>query len=125
MQAEEFGCGMDGVLRERREALRGIINGIDAETWNPMTDARIPERYSWSSLDRKAPNKQALQNRMNLAVEPAVPLLGVVCPFTHQKGIHLIAAAAAGLIEAPAQLCILLRRHPDRHAPPPALAAPH
>ena len=123
IQTEEFGCGLDGVLRERREALRGIINGIDAETWNPMTDARIPERYSWSSLDRKAVNKQALQHRMNLALEPAVPLLGVVCRFTHQKGIDLIAAAAAELIEAPAQLCILGRGEREHEAALAALAA--
>src|SRR5438477_9229783 len=86
-QTEELGCGLDGVLRARRSVLRGIVNGIDAETWNPMTDPRIAEHYSWSSVERKSANKQALQRRMNLAVELGVPLLGAVCRFTQQKGV--------------------------------------
>ena len=123
IQTEELGCGLDGVLRERREVLRGILNGIDAETWNPMTDPRIAEHYSWSSVERKSANKQALQRRMNLAVEPGVPLLGAVCRFTHQKGVDLIAAAAAELIALPAQLCILGRGEREQEAALAALAA--
>ena len=123
IQTEELGCGLDGVLRERREVLRGILNGIDAETWNPMTDPRIAEHYSWSSVERKSANKQALQRRMNLAVEPGVPLLGAVCRFTQQKGVDLIAAAAAELIALPAQLCILGRGEREQEAALAALAA--
>src|SRR5207244_4873568 len=78
IQTEEFGCGLDGVLRERRGALRGILNGIDAEIWNPMSDPRIAERYSWTSLEKKAANKLALQRRMNLPEDAAAPLLGAV-----------------------------------------------
>jgi starch synthase len=107
IQAEELGCGLDGVLRARKNVLRGILNGIDAELWNPMSDARIAEHYSWSSLEKKAGNKAALQGRLNLAVDPAAPLLGSVGRFTHQKGIDLIVAAADELVGSAAQLCIL------------------
>jgi starch synthase len=109
IQGEELGCGLDGLMRSRREVLRGIINGIDVDAWNPMTDERIAERYSWSSLEKKAPNKAALQRRLNLAQDPSLPVLGAVCRFTHQKGVDLIAAAAEEIVNLPAQLCLLGR----------------
>jgi len=125
IQTEEFGCGLDGVLRERRERLRGILNGIDAGIWNPMSDARIAERYSWTSLEKKAANKLALQRRMNLPEDAAAPLLGAVCRFTHQKGVDLIAGAAEDLVALGAQLCMLGRGERELEAALAAVAARH
>ena len=125
IQTEELGCGLDGVLRERRERLRGIVNGIDAELWNPMHDSRIAERYSWTSLDRKSANKRALQGRMNLRQDAAAPLLGAVCRFTHQKGVDLIAAAADELVARGAQLCLLGRGDRELEALLGTLASRH
>ncbi len=125
IQTEELGCGLDGVLRERRGRLRGIVNGIDNEIWNPMTDSRIAERYSWTSLDRKGANKRALQARMNLRQDAAAPLLGTVCRFTHQKGVDLIAAAADELVARGAQLCMLGRGERELEALFGTLAARH
>ena len=125
IQTEEFGAGLDGVLRERRGALRGITNGIDAEIWNPMTDPRIAERYSWTSLDKKAANKLALQRRMNLREDAAAPLLATVCRFTHQKGVDLLAGAAEEILALGAQLCVLGRGERQYEAALSALAARH
>jgi len=125
IQTEEQGCGLDGVLRERAERLRGILNGIDTHVWNPMSDARIAERYSWTSLDKKGANKAALQRRMNLAEDAARPLLGVVCRFTQQKGIDLLAGAAEDLVRLGAQLCVLGRGEREHEAALAALAARH
>jgi starch synthase len=107
IQTPELGCGLDGVLRERTSVLRGIVNGIDAAAWDPTADEALPERYSSGSLERKAANKRALQRRLGLAEDPAVPLLGAVCRFTEQKGVDLIAAAGPGIAALPAQLCLL------------------
>ena len=125
IQTEEFGAGLDGVLRERRGALRGITNGIDAEIWNPMTDPRIAERYSWTSLEKKAANKLALQRRMNLREDAAAPLLATVCRFTHQKGVDLLAGAAQDILALGAQLCVLGRGERQYEAALSALAARH
>ena len=125
IQTEELGCGLDGVLRERRGVLRGILNGIDGEIWNPMTDAQISERYSWNSLERKAANKLTLQSRLNLAPEPQAPLLGVVSRFTDQKGIDLIARAVNDFVELGAQLCVLGRGEREHEEALTAAAARH
>jgi starch synthase len=125
IQTEEFGCGLDGLLRERRERLRGILNGIDTEAWNPMSDARLPERYSWTTLEKKGANKAALQSRMNLAPDPGRPLLGVVCRFTQQKGVDLLAGAADELVALGAQLCVLGRGEREHEVALAAAAARH
>ncbi|HZD19321.1 MAG TPA: glycogen synthase GlgA [Burkholderiales bacterium] len=125
IQTEEFGCGLDGVLRERRGVLRGILNGIDGELWNPMSDPHLAERYSWMSLDRKAANKAALQRRLNLSADPLAPLLGVVSRFAHQKGIDLLAGAVDDLVQLGAQLCVLGRGEREHEVALSAAAERH
>jgi starch synthase len=104
IQTEELGCGLDGLLRHRAGALSGILNGIDTEVWDPASDPHLAERYDASSLERKAPNKQALQRRLNLEPVEDLPLAGFIGRLTHQKGADLIAGAAA---ELPAQIVVL------------------
>ena len=106
IQTGEFGCGLDGLLRERHAVLSGILNGIDTDAWNPASDPHLAQPYDASSLDRKASNKRALQRRLNL--EPSDELLiGLVGRLTRQKGIDLVAAAAHELAALPAQLAVL------------------
>jgi starch synthase len=42
IQRPEYGNGLDGVIRSRRDALVGILNGIDHDEWNPLADAHLP-----------------------------------------------------------------------------------
>jgi starch synthase len=107
IQTPELGCGLDGLLRHRREVLSGILNGIDTAAWDPACDPHIEQRYDAASLELKSVNKAALQRRMGLPVEPRTPLFGVVSRFTHQKGIDLVAVAADALAAIPAQLVAL------------------
>jgi len=107
IQGEALGCGLDGLLRQRREALTGILNGIDTEIWNPATDALITAPYDAARLEGKALNKQALQFRLRLKVDPQVPLIGVVSRLTHQKGSDLVADAMDELVKIPAQFAVL------------------
>src|SRR5205814_7213617 len=64
IQTPEFGFGLDGLLRQRRDALTGILNGIDAAAWNPATDPLIPRRYHEGSLEAKAANKRSEERRV-------------------------------------------------------------
>ena len=107
IQGTELGFGLDGVLRSRAADLYGVLNGIDTATWNPQTDALIPQRYGPLTLEKKINNKLAFKQRMGLAGPSDVPLFAMVSRLTHQKGIDLIAEAAEKIVSMPAQLAIV------------------
>jgi starch synthase len=107
IQEEALGFGMDGMLRTRSADLHGILNGIDTQVWNPVSDTLIPARYGAGCLADKAANKEALQASLGLAVAPQAPLFGVVSRLTGQKGIDLILDNLAWLLKQGAQLVVL------------------
>ena len=101
------GMGLEGLLSARRDRLVGILNGIDADTWNPATDAYIEQRYDARSLDAKAVNKRALQQALGLEERGDLPLLGFVGRLTQQKGLELMLPVLEQVLEVPAQLVFL------------------
>ncbi|MCA3555987.1 glycogen synthase GlgA [Aestuariivirga sp.] len=102
----EHGMGLDGLLRARRQALRGIVNGIDTDVWNPAMDGRIPQTYAAGSLTKRAANKRALEKTFRL--EPGDGIIhGVVSRLTWQKGMDIFAAGLDALAAAGARLALL------------------
>jgi starch synthase len=100
IQTPEYGFGMDGLLRARRSALSGILNGVDYTRWNPETDPYIAARYSARDLSGKRTCKRELLREAGLPeAANGRPLLGIVSRFTGQKGFDLIAAAAPQLFQ--------------------------
>ena len=93
IQGPELGFGLEGVLKERHDALFGVLNGIDTNLWNPLTDPHIARTYGVLTLERKLANKRALKKRLQLSGPDEVAVLGVVSRITHQKGIDVIANA--------------------------------
>jgi len=107
IQGEELGFGLGGLLRQRAPRLSGILNGLDAAQWNPATDVHLAQRYDSATLEAKAANKSALQQRLQLAVNDDMPLLGVVSRLTSQKGLDLLIRTAREVMNLPAQLAVL------------------
>ena len=107
IQQEALGFGMQGLLATRRDSLTGILNGIDTDEWNPATDPYLAKQYRSANMTGKAANKEALQSKMGLNIEPDLPLLGVVSRFTHQKGLDLLLEIAPLLTKLPVQLAML------------------
>jgi starch synthase len=99
IRTRDGGCGLDGVLRFRSGDLIGILNGIDAASWDPATDPALPANYSAADLSGKAACKAALQQRLGLAVDPHIAVFGVVARFVHQKGLDLLAEAITHLVD--------------------------
>jgi starch synthase len=89
MQTPEQGMGLDALLRARSRSFVGIVNGIDAEEWDPAHDPRIPFRYTASDLSGKAANKEHLLGSFGLPHDPAAPLIAIVSRLSSQKGFGL------------------------------------
>jgi starch synthase len=103
----EFGAGLDGVIRGRRDDVSGILNGVDRVVWNPETDTAIASRYSAEQPDGKARCKAALQEQLGLEVSADRPLFGVVSRLSAQKGLDLLLAALPALLADGGQLAVL------------------
>lgn len=104
---QEFGAGLDGVLRKRQQVLSGILNGVDYEEWNTTANAALAAPYSATNLEGKAICKAALQKRFGLKNDANVPLFGSVTRLAEQKGIDLILGALEEMLAAPIQFVML------------------
>ena len=102
----EFGMGLEGVLAARSGDLHGIVNGIDAEVWDPKRDPLLKENYSTSSLKSRERNKRAVAERFGLQQDDG-PLFCVVSRLTWQKGMDLLAEVADDIVRQGGRLAVL------------------
>ncbi len=102
-----FGEKLDPLLRTRRDRLFGILNGIDYVEMNPATDHYIRAPFNSATLEKRAENKQALQERAHLPVRPDVPLLAMISRLADQKGFDLISQISQPLLAQGVQLVVL------------------
>jgi starch synthase len=131
IQRPEYGYGFDGIIRARREALTGILNGIDHDEWDPAKDAFLPAPFDRDHLEGKAAAKRALLETFGFTISKerlARPVIGMVSRMVDQKGLDLIAASANSLLGLDATFVIvgtgepryqnmwqtLARSYPDR-----------
>lgn len=104
----QYGEHLEMVLGIRKYDLWGITNGIDIESWNPMSDPEVPYHYNKVNVKKaKALNKKALQKEMGLATEPDTLLIGVVSRLTWQKGFYLMMEKLSEICAMPIQLAVL------------------
>jgi starch synthase len=90
IQTPEGGNGLDGVLRFYEGKLRGILNGVDYDVWNPATDPHIAAHYEASDPTGKDICKKALKEEIGLKTPDNRPLFGMVTRLAAQKGLSLI-----------------------------------
>jgi starch synthase len=107
IQTEDYGCGMQGLLQDRAADMHGILNGIDADEWNPASDPHLICSYDHTHLAEKCVNKEALQHRLGLDADARSPLLAVVSRLAYQKGLDLLLSCASSLIHEGAQIALL------------------
>lgn len=106
IQTAEYGCGLEGVLAQRKKDLFGVLNGVDYSEWNPETDKLIAARYSHHDLSGKGRCKTALQEACRLPASSA-PLIGCISRLADQKGFDLIAKVIGDIMAMDLQMVIL------------------
>jgi len=104
---EEFGCGLDGVLRKRKLPVQGILNGVDYDEWNTSENPHLKHMYSINDLAGKATNKLALQEELGLPAKPDVPLFGTITRLAEQKGMEIEMGALEEMLQTDMQFILL------------------
>ncbi|NVK54249.1 MAG: glycogen synthase GlgA [Alteromonadaceae bacterium] len=99
--------GLHDRLMQRQHDLSGILNGCDYTQWNPMSDDYIPNHYSSDDFSGKAQCKRQLQRQTGLTIDAKVPLFGMVCRLTEQKGFGYLVPILERLIRHKLQLVII------------------
>ncbi len=90
IQTKQYGAGLEDLLKNSKEKITGILNGVDYSVWNPETDPFIAQNYSFDNLSGKKVCKSRLQQTFQLEENSAIPLLCVVSRLDWQKGLDLI-----------------------------------
>ncbi|MGN0354617.1 MAG: glycogen synthase GlgA [Muricoprocola sp.] len=86
-----YGENLHGLMQARAHDLRGIVNGLDYEEWNPATDTKIVQNFTVENFrEEKIKNKLALQKELGLAQNKDAFMIGIVSRLTDQKGFDLI-----------------------------------
>ena len=107
IKTDEYGEGLHGLLKYYEGKLRGIVNGIDYDLYNPAMDEELYINYSDENFYLKEENKILLQRELNLTEEKSIPLIGMISRLVDQKGLDIIIEAMEELVHSPLQLVIL------------------
>lgn len=92
-----YGANLDNIIRQRREELSGILNGIDIKFFDPARDKFIRQKFNARSLNKKNINKLQLQKKLGLPADKNIPLAGMITRLAWQKGIDLFTERFAQL----------------------------
>ncbi|XP_012072082.1 probable starch synthase 4, chloroplastic/amyloplastic isoform X1 [Jatropha curcas] len=115
VRTAEGGRGLHSTLNFHAKKFIGILNGIDTDSWNPMTDSFLKVQYSSNDLQGKTENKLAIRRHLGLSTADAKrPLVGCITRLVPQKGVHLIRHAIYRTLELGGQF-VLLGSSPVAH----------
>ena len=106
IQTPNGGLGLNGVIVAHKNKLRGIINGIDYDIWNPKTDSLLPANYSIGDMGGKEECRRALLKECGWK-EDRRPILIFVGRLTEQKGIDIMLDAVRPFLAKKARFVIV------------------
>lgn len=111
IKTEVGGCGLHHVLLENEQKLKGILNGIDVDFWNPEKDPFLKEHYSSSDpvkkiMAAKGENRAHLRKQLKLP-DNKMPLVVSISRLVPQKGTELIKYALKQTLQKGAQFVLL------------------
>ncbi|KAJ4728024.1 Starch synthase, chloroplastic/amyloplastic [Melia azedarach] len=102
----EKGVELDNILR--KTGIMGIVNGMDVQEWNPLSDKYLSVKYDASTvMDAKPLLKEALQAEVGLPVDRNIPVIGFIGRLEEQKGSDILVAAIPQFIRENVQIVVL------------------
>ena len=108
IQTAEYGEHLEGHLRYHSGKLRGIVNGIDYDMWNPATDPALAEHYELGNvLEHKMANKLALQKELGLEQDEGKFVIGLISRLTNQRGLDLVSSIIPQVLDGNTQVVVL------------------
>lgn len=85
-----FSHGLSEIIKENEYKIEGIVNGIDTDIYNPAKDKYIQTKYKSGELSKKAKNKEYLQKKLGLEVNPDIPVVAIISRLVSHKGLDLV-----------------------------------
>ena len=108
IQTKELGAGLEGVFQKRSADLKGILNGVDYDEWNPATDRKIAAHYTPDQMRGKRDCRRDLLHAFGLKGSGEnTPVLGIVSWLSTQKGFDLLAEIMPELMTRDLVLLVL------------------
>ncbi|MDD2396358.1 MAG: glycogen/starch synthase [Tissierellia bacterium] len=102
-----YAHGLAEIIQKNSYKIRGILNGIDTEKYNPEDDEEIFENYSAESIQKKNLNKKNLQSLSGLPQDKDVPVIGIISRLVKHKGFDLIQSSIEEILKEKVQFIIL------------------
>lgn len=102
-----FAQGLESITNRNAFKLKGILNGIDEDYYNPKTDGKIFANYSKTSPAKKLENKRGLQSMLGLPVKDEVPVISMITRLVKHKGLDLVTCVLEELLHEDVQFVVL------------------
>lgn len=107
IMTKEYGSNLEEFLKERKQDLTGILNGLDVKRFNPETDPNLKTNYSLDNIAKKKESKEYLQKKYFGETNLNTPILGIISRLAEQKGINLIQEMFSSLMKENVQFVLL------------------
>lgn len=102
-----YAHGLAEIIKKNSTKIKGILNGIDTEIYNPETDKALFENYGINNIENKYLNKLNLQSLSGLPQNKDVPVIGIISRLVKHKGFDLIINAMEEILKEKVQVIIL------------------
>ncbi len=102
-----YAHGLASIIKRNSSKVKGILNGIDTDYYNPETDTSLFENYSKDNVENKYANKINLQIMANLPQDKEIPVIGIISRLVKHKGFDLIINSIENLLKEKVQFIIL------------------
>lgn len=102
-----YAKGLAKIIQKNSSKVRGILNGIDTDLYNPETDKALFENYSVNNIEKKYLNKENLQSLSGLPQDKDIPVIGIISRLVKHKGLDLIINSIEEILKEKVQFIII------------------